>query len=136
LNPKFHNEDLAKLIVRLSCGMLFLHGLNSAMHGIDHIKNMVRNAGLPEFISYGNLVGEFIAPVFVILGFKSRIAALIVALNMLLSILIAHRDIAFQRNEFGGWMIELNIFYMLTALAVFFGGAGRYSLSLGKGKWD
>jgi putative oxidoreductase len=50
--------------------------------------------------------------------------------------LIAHRDIAFLRNDFGGWMIELNIFFLFSALAIFFLGAGRWSVSRGKGKWD
>jgi len=71
-----------------------------------------------------------------IAGFKTRIAALIIASNMLMSVLIAHRDIMFSRNDFGGWMIELNVFYFMIALAVFFTGAGRYSVSLGKGRWD
>ena len=133
----FHNNDLAKLIVRVTCaGLLIMHGSNSLINGIQHIKDMVRNAGLPEFISYGNLVGEFVAPLFMIMGYKTRIAALIVAFNMLLSILIAHTDIMFMRNNFGGWMIELNIFYMMTALAVFFAGAGKYSVSRGVGRWD
>ena len=133
----FHNNDLAKLIVRVTCaGLLIMHGSNSVIHGIQHIKDMVRNAGLPEFISYGNLIGEFVAPIFMIIGYKTRIAALIVAFNMLLSILIAHTDIMFMRNDFGGWMIELNIFYMMTALAVFFSGAGKYSVSRGVGRWD
>lgn len=136
-HARFHQPDLAKLIVRLTCGgLLILHGSHSAIHGIQHVKDMVRNAGLPEFIAYGNLVGEVIAPLFLIVGYKSRIAALLVAFNMLMSILIAHRDIAFARNDFGGWMIELNVFYLMTALAVFFAGSGKYSLSAGKGKWD
>jgi putative oxidoreductase len=97
---------------------------------------MVTNSGLPEFISYGNYVGEVVAPLFMIFGFKSRIAALVVAFNMLMSIVIGHRDIAFQRNDFGGWMIELNVFFLMTALAVFFSGAGKYSLSRGAGRWD
>lgn len=134
---KFHNEDLAKLIVRVTCGgLLIMHGSNSLIHGIQHIKDMVRNVGLPEFIAWGNLIGEVVAPLFVIIGYKTRIAALVVAFNMLLSILIAHTDIMFSRNDFGGWMIELNIFYMMTALAVFFAGAGKYSISRGVGKWD
>src|SRR3954468_12106837 len=106
-----------------------MHGSNSLIHGIDYIKGMVHSAGLPEFISYGNLVGEVIAPIFMIIGYRSRIAALVVAFNMLLSVLIAHRDIAFARNDYGGWMIELNVFFFMTALAVFFTGAGKYSLS-------
>jgi putative oxidoreductase len=134
---RFHNDDLAKLIVRVTCaGLLILHGSNSLFNGIQHIKDMVRSVGLPEFVAYGNLIGEVVAPVFMIIGYKARIAALIVAVNMLASVLIAHRDIAFARNDFGGWMIELNVFYMMTALAVFFSGSGKYSLSRGKGKWD
>lgn len=135
--PRFHNDDLAKLILRVTCGgLLILHGSHSAIHGIQHIKDMVRNVGLPEFVAYGNLIGEMVAPLFMIVGYKARIAALIVAFNMLASILIAHRDIAFARNDFGGWMIEMNIFYMMTAVAVFFAGAGKYGLDGGKGKWD
>ncbi|MFZ6011893.1 MAG: DoxX family protein [Bacteroidota bacterium] len=134
--PRFHQDDLARLIVRVTCaGLLTLHGSNSVVHGIDHIKRMVTTAGLPEFISYGNYIGEFVAPIFMIVGYKARIAALIAAFNMLMSILIAHLDIVFARNEFGGWMIELNVFYMMTAIAVFFAGAGKYSLSH-RGTWD
>jgi putative oxidoreductase len=106
------------------------------MHGVDHIKSMVASVGLPEFLAYGNLIGEVVAPVFMIVGYKARIAALVVGFNMLLSVLIAHRDIAFARNDFGGWMIELNVFYFMTALTVFFAGAGKYSLNKGRGKWD
>jgi len=133
----FANDNLMKLVVRLTCGgLLFLHGSHSAFHGIDHIKSSVANAGLPEFISYGNLIAEFVAPMFLVAGYKARIAALIIAFNMVMSVLLAHRDIAFQRNDFGGWMIELNVFYFMTALAVVLGGSGKYSLSRGRGKWD
>ncbi len=132
-----HNDHLAKLILRIACGgLLILHGSNSLMHGVDHIKSMVASVGLPEFLAYGNLIGEVVAPVFMIVGYKARIAALVVGFNMLLSVLIAHRDIAFARNDFGGWMIELNVFYFMTALTVFFAGAGKYSLNKGRGKWD
>jgi putative oxidoreductase len=134
---KIHNDHISKLIIRLSCGgMLLLHGLGSVRNGIDHVKRMVTSSGLPEFISYGNYVGEVVAPIFLIIGYKSRIAALVVALNMLMSILLGHRDIAFMRNDFGGWMIETNVFYMMTALAMFFSGSGKYSLSGGVGEWD
>jgi len=134
--PFFHHPDLAKLILRVTCGgLLILHGSHSAIHGIQHVKDMVTRAGLPEFIAWGNLAGEVVAPLFMIAGYKARIAALVVAFNMIMSVLIAHRDIMFVRNDFGGWMIELNVFYMMTAIAVFFAGAGKYSLS-SRGKWD
>ena len=70
------------------------------------------------------------------LFFKTRIAAAIIAFNMLLSVLLGHRDIMFSINDYGGWMIETNVLYMMTAVVLFFTGAGKYSLSGGKGKWD
>ena len=97
---------------------------------------MVVAVGLPEFIAYANLIGEVVAPLFLIIGLKARLAALIIAFNMLMTVVIAHRDIAFVRNDFGGLMIELNVFYFMTALAVFYLGSGRYSVSRGKGRWD
>jgi putative oxidoreductase len=130
-------EDIGKLILRItSAGLLFLHGSHSAIYGIQHVKNMVTAVGLPEFIAYGNLIGEVVAPIFIMIGYKARLAALVMALNMLASILIAHRDIAFARNDFGGWMIELNIFFLFSAVVISLLGAGRWSLSRGKGKWD
>lgn len=78
------NEDIGKLILRLtSAGLLFLHGSHSAIYGIQHVKNMVTAVGLPEFIAYGNLIGEVVAPILVMVGYKTRIAALIMAFNML-----------------------------------------------------
>ena len=130
-------EDIGKLVLRVtSAGLLFLHGSHSAIHGIDHVKKMVAAAGIPESVAYLNLVGEVVAPLMIMIGYKTRLAALVMAFNMLASIVIAHRDIAFARNDFGGWMIELNVFFLFTAVAIFFLGAGRFSLSRGVGKWD
>jgi len=131
------NGDFGKLLLRLSCGgLLILHGYHKTFVDIEPIKEMVSNQGLPGAFAYGTIIGEFVAPMFVIAGFKSRIAAAIVAFNMLMSVVIAHRDIAFKLNDFGGWMIELNMLYMLSAVAVVFLGSGKYSLSRGVGKWD
>ncbi len=130
-------EDIGKLVLRVtSAGLLFLHGSHSAIYGIDHVKKMVAAVGIPESAAYLNLVGEVVAPLMIMIGYKARLAALVMAFNMLASIVIAHRDIAFARNDFGGWMIELNIFFLFSAVAIFFLGTGRWSVSRGKGKWD
>lgn len=132
-----YNQDLAKLLLRITCGgILLFHGIHKVFIEIEHVKVIVKNAGMPEFFAYGNYVGEFVAPILVLLGFKTRIAALIIAFNMLLSVLIAHRDIMFSVNDYGGWMIETNMLYMMTAVVLFFTGAGKYSVSKGIGKWD
>lgn len=133
----FRNQDIGKLILRLCCGgPLILHGYHKAFVDIEPIKVMVSHQGLPGVLAYGTIIGEFIAPIFLIAGFGSRLAAAIVAFTMLMSVLIAHRDIAFKINDYGGLMIELNVLYMLAALAIVFVGAGKYSLSRGIGKWD
>jgi len=133
----WRNDDLAKLILRLTCGgILLFHGTQKVFQGIQHVEDIVTAAGLPGFIAYGNYIGEFVAPIFLILGFRTRIAALVVAFNMLMSILIGHADIIFSRNDFGGWMIETNMLYMMMAVVICFSGGGRYSLSGGAGKWD
>jgi len=126
----WQKDDLAKLILRLTCGgILLFHGSHKVFHGIQHVEDMVTAVGLPRFFAYGNYIGEFVAPIFLIIGFKTRIAALIVAFNMLMSILITHSDIMFSRNDFGGWMIETNMLYMLIAVVIFFAGPGKYRLT-------
>ena len=132
-----HDQDIAKLLLRLTCGgILLFHGVHKVFVEVDHVKVIVKNAGLPEAMAYGNIIGEFVAPIFILAGFKTRIAAAVVAFNMLLSVLIAHPDILFSVNAYGGWMIETNVLYMMTAVVLFFSGAGKYSVSKGVGKWD
>ena len=131
------NQDLAKLLLRITCGgILLFHGVHKVFVEVDHVKVMLKNVGLPEALAYGSIIGEFVAPIFVLLGFKTRLAALVIAFNMLMSILIGHRDIMFSINDYGGWMIETNMLYLMTAVIIFFSGAGKYSVSKGVGKWD
>jgi putative oxidoreductase len=131
------NPDLGKLILRLGAGLiLFLHGLWKIGGGMAGTVEQVAANGFPGWLAYGTCMGEVLAPLLMMLGKFSRPAGLLVAFNMLMTVVVAHRDIAFQLNDFGGWMIELNVLIMLGGLAVAFLGAGRYSLSGGKGKWD
>lgn len=135
--PLFHHHDLGKLLLRLTCGgILFFHGFHKVFVEVDHVKRLVEDAGLPPFLAYGNIIGEFVAPILVIVGYKTRIGALIIVFNMFMSVVIAHRDIAFKLNDFGGWMIETNVLYLMTAVVIFLLGSGKYSLSGGKGMWD
>lgn len=92
------------------------------------VKGILEAQGLPSFLAWGNFIGEVVAPAFLILGIKTRVAAVVIAFNMLMSIAIAHRDIVFARSDFGGWMIELNVFYLMSAVAIALLGGGRFSV--------
>lgn len=124
------NDEFGKLILRQTLGILMLfHGVHKLIHGIDGIKGMVVNAGLPEIFAYGVYVGEVIAPILIILGFYSRIGALLIVINMLVAIWLAHPNELFMLTQHGGWALELQGFFLLTAAALFFTGPGAFSVN-------
>ena len=130
-------EDTGKLILRLAAGgLLLFHGVSKMQHGVDWMTPMLAGAGLPGFIRYGVYVGEVVAPILIIAGIFSRPAGLVMAFNLVMAVLLAHRDAIFTLNQGGGWAIELEMFYALAGVAIWCLGAGRYSVSRGQGKWD
>ena len=132
------SDNTGKLLVRLAVGGLMLfHGIFKLTHGVGFIQGMLAAHGLPGFIAYGVYVGEILAPILVIIGFRTRLAALIVAFDMVMAIWLAHAANVFKVKESGGgWGIELEVFYLLAAVALFFMGAGQYAVSKGKSVWD
>jgi putative oxidoreductase len=134
---KLHNDDLSKLILRIAVGGLMLpHGIHKLINGHQHIATMLSNAGLPTFIQYGTPIGEVIAPILLILGYKTRPAATLVAFTMFVSIFLAFGGNIMSLNQYGGWVVELNMFFMLASVALIFSGSGKYSLSRGQGILD
>lgn len=124
------NTDFGILVLRvLVAGLLIFHGIGNLLSGYTFIKSMMAQSGLPEFISYGAFIGEIIAPILIILGYKVRLSALFVAFTMLIAILTTHAGEIFALNQFGGWAIELQAFYLFGAIAIFFTGSGNYTLN-------
>jgi putative oxidoreductase len=123
-------DDIGKLILRLILGMLFLlHGIAKIKGGVSGIEGMVTGAGLPGFFAYGVFIGEVIAPILVIVGFYSRIAALLIAVNMLFAIGLAHMNDLFVIGKSGGWALELQGMYLFTAIAIALIGPGRFAIN-------
>jgi putative oxidoreductase len=124
------SNDLGKLILRLALGgLILLHGIAKISAGTAGIEKMLASAGLPGFFAYGVYVGEVLAPVLVLLGFYARVGAALIVVNMLCAILLVHRADLFVLTKAGGWALELQAFFMLTALALLFMGPGRYSIN-------
>lgn len=123
-------DDIGKLILRLTLGILMLlHGIAKLRHGVDGIESMVVGQGLPAFFAYGVFVGEILAPLLVIAGFYARIGGLIMAFNMVVAIALAHGGQLFAIGKSGGWELELQGFFLFTALAVALLGPGRFSVN-------
>jgi putative oxidoreductase len=121
-------DDAGKLLLRLAVGgLMLLHGIAKLTNGVDGIEGMLEKNGLPAVLAYGAYIGEVIAPLFVIVGLFTRPAALVMAVNMLFAIGLAHADEVFKLGEQGGWAIELQGLYLFGSLAIALLGAGRMS---------
>jgi putative oxidoreductase len=123
-------DDAGKLLLRLTLGVLFLlHGIAKITGGIAGIEKMVVAAGLPGFFAYGVFIGEVLAPILLILGFYSRISAVIIAINMVVAIALAHAKDLFVIGPQGGWALELQGMFLFTAIAIALIGPGRLSIN-------
>lgn len=127
MNPNTQ-ADLGKLILRIALGVLILlHGVAKLKGGVSGIVGMVEAQGLPGWLGYGVLIGEVLAPVMVLIGAYARIGGIIVAINMLVAIWLAHMGQLSQFNEQGGWALELQGMFLAGALGVALLGPGSYS---------
>lgn len=131
------NNDFGLLILRLAVGFLMLfHGIAKLGGGLEFISGMLEGKGLPGFIAYGVLIGEILAPLLIIIGFRTRIGALLLAINCLVAVLLVHTaDIPKLNEQTGGWALELIGLYFFGSLALFFTGGGNLAASKNN-KWD
>ena len=123
------SDDLGKLILRLALGILILlHGIAKLNNGVGGIAGMLTSHGLPGSIAYLALVGEIVGPALIILGLFTRLGAVIIAVNMLFAIGLAHMGQLGSMTQTGGWALELQGMFLFTAIALAFMGAGRFSI--------
>jgi putative oxidoreductase len=124
------SEDLGKLLLRLTLGILILlHGISKLKGGIGFLDPMLHGIGLPPWVSYGAYIGEVLAPIMVILGFFGRTGAFLIFVNMVFAVVLVHRPDLFKLGQQGGWMLELQGMFMFTALALVLMTPGRYAIT-------
>jgi putative oxidoreductase len=97
---------------------------------------VVDKAGLPSFVAYGVYIGEVLAPLLLIIGLWTRAAALVVAVNMVFALYLVHVPQFFTLSQTGGWALELQGLYFMTAVVVALLGAGRISVGGTAGRWN
>ena len=130
-------EDLGKLVLRLVLGLsMLLHGIAKISGGVAGIVGMVEKAGLPGAFGYLVYVGEVLAPLLLIVGLWTRPAALIIAINMVVAIGLAHMGDLFTLGKQGGWALELQGMFLFGALAIALLGAGRFSVGGARGRFN
>ena len=116
----------------LHFGLLLLRvGISAAMLTHGYGKFMKVLAG--DF-SFGDPIGigptaslilcaiaEFIAPIFLIVGWKTRWFSLIAVINMLVAFIIAHDGDPFSKKE-------KSFLFLIAFVVLYFTGPGRYSI--------
>lgn len=130
-------SDVAKLLLRLILGALILiHGIGKITEGPGVVLDVVHQAGMPASFGYLVYIGEVVAPLLLIIGLWTRLAAIVIAINMLVAILLVHAEQFFQLANSGGWALELQAMYLIVALSIALLGAGRYSFGGTGGRWN
>lgn len=85
---------------------------------------MLEEQGMPRFFAYCVCVGELLATILLIVGYRTCFMA-----NYVLVTLLAYGNEIVALGKIGGWAVELFGLYFWGALTLFFAGGGRYALS-------
>jgi putative oxidoreductase len=129
------SQDLGKAVLRIVLGVLILlHGIAKVINGPASIVGMVEGVGLPGAFGYLVYVGEVLAPILLIIGLWTRLAALLVLGNMLVAVGLVHMHQLGMLSKTGGWELELQGMFIGAAVAILFLGAGRFSVGGINGK--
>jgi len=113
-----HQPRAAYHLLRLSvAAMMLLHGISKVLHGIGGIEARVVSHGFPAWLAYGVYVGEVLAPLLLIANVWVQGAAIVMAVNMVFAIFLAHAGDVFALRR-GAWAIELQALFLVGSLAV------------------
>ena len=118
----FHHPKAAMVLLRLTLAVLMLfHGWFKITHGIAGIESLITKAGFPAILAYAVFIGEVIAPLLLLVGLYVVPAALVIATNMAVAIILVHTSHFFKLTPSGGWALELQAFFLISALVVALG---------------
>lgn len=119
------NKDLALLLLRLGVGVIFIVSGWGKLTGMEGTQQFFGSIGipLPGLMAWVVALVEFLGGVMVLIGYKIKIPAVLLAFIMLVAILTVKLG---GDNVFGGMRLELML--LLTSLSLAVLGTGDYSL--------
>ncbi len=114
--------DLALLLLRVGFGGFML------THGIPKIAKLSDPSTFPDPLGIGHLpslilalIGEVIAPILIIIGFKTKLAAIPAAITMFVAAFVMHAKDSLASKEHA-------LLYFIVFVALFLTGAGKMSI--------
>jgi len=117
------NRDLGLLIMRVGVSALLLtHGYGKFLKLFTDPTDFGDPIGLGPVISLIlAVIGEFVAPLLIIVGYKTKLAAIPSLITMLVASLVVHAADPIGKKEKA-------LVYAICFLAIAFTGAGKYSI--------
>jgi putative oxidoreductase len=115
--------DFGLLLMRafFSLGMM-THGYGKFLKVIQGDFEFGDPIGIgPKLSLILTVIAEFIAPILIILGWKTRMASLFPTITMIVAFFIVHDGDPFSRKEKA-------FVYLIAFLTLYFTGPGKYSL--------
>lgn len=116
------NLGLALLRIVPSAIMIIVHGLpklQDLTNGDFEFPDPLGIGGAPSL--FLTVVGEVVAPFLVLIGYKTRIAAIPAAITMFVAAFVYHAGHGFDKQELGTLFL---IFFVVIALV----GPGKFSI--------
>lgn len=132
-----NTTDVGLLILRVGVSLYMIagHGWGKMMNLLSGDLKFASVLGMPESVSLILAVfGEVVCPALIIIGFKTRLAAIPAAFTMFTAGIIIHaNDPWLMANAVeGGGSKEMALLFMIPFLALALTGGGKYSLDKGK----
>ena len=123
------NADLAAALLRVVSGAFFIaHGwMKVAVFTPAGTAGYFESIGLPGFLGYATILAELLGGLALIVGFKTRIVAPLLAFVLLGAAWFGHGSAGFFfSNAGGGW--EYPVFWAVVSFAQGLLGAGAWSV--------
>ena len=121
-NKLITSIGLAVLRIVPSAIMMLVHGLpkfQKLLAGDFEFADPLGIGGAPSL--FLTVIGEFVAPILIILGFKTRLSAIPVAVTMFVAAFVVHGADPFGKKE-------IALLYGIVFVAIALLGPGKYSL--------
>ncbi len=129
MHTSSYSFNFGALLLRLVVGLsLLFHGYAKLNFGTSFIENILASKGLPEVLVYGVYIGEILAPLLLIIGYQTRLAAFVIIINIIFAIVLVHPDDILALTQHGGMVLELHYFYIITCLAITMFGSGKFGI--------
>ena len=132
LAPMARLAGFAPLVVRVIVGVImFAHGLQKLVQvGPGNFGGFLGQLGvpLPGLMGYVVTLVEVVGSLLLIIGLFSRLAALLLTIDLVVAILLVKVGVGFLSPQGGGPGAELDLALIAGFLVILFAGPGRLSV--------